>query len=424
MTNAGDASVVLPDRPPIALRQLAGAVRGGPAGMGRGPPGRAGGLGNTGRAVVPPGCGSPRSAGASTAAVAGSGPVRCGRRPPPPWLTWRASRPGCCWTRAAARGRSSPRRPPRAGGPPGPISTRPRWQHMENRNVTSAYRPNITYLRASTYRISRPPNRETQCAGLNLWQDSRMTAADPPPGSGTSPDETGNRPVGRKALFLLTCSIFIVVIAIIGFIEQQQSTFKGEARAISAIVGAVAIAVLLARFWWTKGQFSWKKNTGATVGYGTTAVLAICAVTFFAHPSSTALPKPPVQVTINGKPRGYIKYPATFSGTVTNLRSDQVVWTFNQSMEPNGNAAPAVYPNTGPCSVTGRRWTCGRNYVGGKYSRAPYRICAAAISTSQAFKIVSGLRSYPNSFHMPLSTIRQVNGSGADCRWFYRGGRP
>ena len=87
------------------------------------------------------------------------------------------------------------------------------------------------------------------------------------------------------------------------------------------------------------------------------------------------------------------------SGPVSGLARGQMVWTFNEPLRPNGGT---VFPNTGPCEVSGKTWTCNNIFIGEspttrnpKAGQGRYLIWAAVVSEQDAFDIVSHLRCNP-----------------------------
>ena len=116
-----------------------------------------------------------------------------------------------------------------------------------------------------------------------------------------------------------------------------------------------------------------------------------------AKPASTASKSAegPTSVTITPPESGTIHHLDSYSGKVYNLRLGQLVWTFNQSVaRKTGSISPVTYPDSGPCVVnySKRTWACDNVYVGSTNDTGMYRVCAAILSSSDAFAVVDLLR--------------------------------
>jgi hypothetical protein len=97
-----------------------------------------------------------------------------------------------------------------------------------------------------------------------------------------------------------------------------------------------------------------------------------------------------------------------YSGSVTNLQENQLVWLFNQQLtHANNPTAPAsaIYADSGPCDVRGDRWTCKGIIVGepkdNRNAAGTYRVWVSIIDPKTAFRLVESLRNCDDAGHIP-----------------------
>ena len=85
-----------------------------------------------------------------------------------------------------------------------------------------------------------------------------------------------------------------------------------------------------------------------------------------AEPRAKRHSEPPPSVSITFPPNdGRIREFVTVSGTTFNLRPHQVIWVFVQYIHPrSGQPSGNIYPQVGPCSISGAAWACNKVKVG------------------------------------------------------------
>lgn len=111
----------------------------------------------------------------------------------------------------------------------------------------------------------------------------------------------------------------------------------------------------------------------------------------------------PIQNPSDGSSiNGYVD----ISGSVSGLKPGQMVWTFNEPYNSQGNPSGSYFPNTGPCEVSGDTWHCSHIAIGAVgggpiAGLGRYRIWAAVVSDSDAFSIVTAIRCFVSGILVP-----------------------
>lgn len=119
-------------------------------------------------------------------------------------------------------------------------------------------------------------------------------------------------------------------------------------------------------------------------------------------------------VKIDQPPTADIPPLTGLSGQETNLQPGQLVWTFWQFVNQDGSFSQNTFPNPGPCTVdyVQQTWTCNGIGIGG--GPGIYRVCAAILSASDAFKVVKLLINTPRTNEMSANETSKSNPD-----WFF-----